>query len=206
MNYKHLIFGVFIGFVLVCIIVYMDVNSNNIINQNITQVTPNVKTLGDKIITPVKNTTEQEQSTQASEETNVILDPRQISLEVHKLINTERKDRGLSEIGYNIDLSTIAQAHSSDMLVNHYFNHTDLQGHDPAYRYQQNGFTCNGNIGENIAEVWGYNTPEEAAKTIVSGWMNSTEHRDNILFPSFTIEGVGISNIGTDVFATEDFC
>jgi uncharacterized protein YkwD len=50
-------------------------------------------------------------------------------------------------------------------------------------------------VGENIAA--GYPTPE----AVVSGWMSSPEHRDNILSPDYTEIGVGVAN-GSGQFGT----
>jgi uncharacterized protein YkwD len=55
--------------------------------------------------------------------------------------------------------------------------------------------------------VAGYNAPEEIAQQAVEGWMSSPGHRQNILTPQWTREGIGLA-ISSDgkIYATQNFC
>ena len=61
--------------------------------------------------------------------------------------------------------------------------------------------------GENIWSASGYN-PNNApylAKEIMDTWMRSPGHRENLLSPDFTHLGVGISDRGHTILATQEF-
>lgn len=84
-------------------------------------------------------------------------------------------------------LTAAAQAKAEDMVKNNYWSHTSPDGKSPwsfitanAYDYQQ--------AGENLA--YGF---ADASDT-VTGWMNSTKHRENILNTNFTNVGFGVAS------------
>jgi uncharacterized protein YkwD len=55
-----------------------------------------------------------------------------------------------------------------------------------------------------------HDTEEELAKGIVTQWMNSPGHRENILTPDWQREGLGIEATMQDgniaVYATQNYC
>ena len=104
--------------------------------------------------------------------------------EVIRLVNEERKARGLSPLTYDWQLSRVARYKSQDMKDNNYFSHTSPTYGSPFEMMKSFGITYR-TAGENIAK--GYKTP----KAVVEGWMNSSGHRANILNSSFTHIGVG---------------
>jgi len=59
----------------------------------------------------------------------------------------------------------------------------------------------------NIPTSYDWNTQEELAESIVDGWMNSKGHRENILTPYYSSEGIGVA-VSNDnrVYATQNFC
>jgi hypothetical protein len=63
----------------------------------------------------------------------------------------------------------------------------DQDGRSPGDRLEANGLDLI-NWGENIA--FGYRSPD----AVMLGWMQSTGHRENILYPAFTHIGVGYVN------------
>lgn len=150
-------------------------------------------------------------------------------LEIHRLINKERTERGLSKLAYDDDLGEIAKSHSKDMATNGFFSHTSPTTGEFDDRYRSAGYTCKVRIsenqyatgGENIAQTWykvslqtsgdDFLTSEkEVAAFIVSQWMKSPGHRKNILRPYWENEGIGIYTIEKDeglaVYATQNFC
>jgi uncharacterized protein YkwD len=109
------------------------------------------------------------------------------------LLNGERADAGLAPLTQNSRLAQAAVQHSKDMVDQQYFDHVDKAGHDPVDRIRSTGYipsTGEWTVGENLA--WGTGdlaTPKE----IVSAWMHSTGHRENILRPAFKQIGFGVA-------------
>lgn len=101
--------------------------------------------------------------------------------------NKERTTRGLKALTINSKLATAAQNKANDMVARDYWSHTTPDGKQPwsfiiaaGYEYQA--------AGENLA--YGFTTSSET----VTGWMNSADHRANILNKSYTEVGFGIAN------------
>jgi len=153
---------------------------------------------------------------------------QELKKQIHDLINEEREKRGLSALAWNDKLSVIARKHSQDMANRNYFAHSDPEGHDFSYRYQQEGFNCEVRVGsyiymgaENIFQnnlyssvtyyggipSYDWNSQDEIAESTVQGWMNSPGHRQNILTAYWKSEGIGVAISDDDkVYITEDFC
>ena len=104
--------------------------------------------------------------------------------EVIRLVNVKRAKYGLSPLTEHLELSRAARYKSQDMSDHQYFSHTSPTYGSPFEMMEAFDITFL-SAGENIA--CGYGTPAE----VVSGWMNSPGHRDNILDPSFNQIGVG---------------
>ncbi len=102
--------------------------------------------------------------------------------------NDRRTASGESALQLNAQLTQAAQAKAADMATRDYWSHTTPDGQQPwsfivaaGYNYQT--------AGENLA--YGFDT---AAGTI-TGWMNSAEHRANLLNTSFTDVGFGTADV-----------
>ena len=104
--------------------------------------------------------------------------------EVVRLVNVERAKNGLGALTLNAKLSDVARAKSQDMRDKGYFSHTSPTYGSPFDMMSKFGISYR-TAGENIA--MGYSTPQ----AVVTGWMNSSGHRANILNGSFTQIGVG---------------
>jgi uncharacterized protein YkwD len=136
-----------------------------------------------------------------------------IALQIHVLINEERTSRGLSSLTWNPTITKAAVNHSNDMAKRDYFQHDSPEGHDFTWRYSKVGFTCSVSQGnwiyggaENIMYMEGYYGVDTIAEESVDGWMNSPGHRENILTPYFKSEGIGVSQSGNEIYATQNFC
>lgn len=81
-------------------------------------------------------------------------------------------------------LRCAARKHSKDMAVNNFFSHTGTGNTSPWDRMKSAGYTYNA-AGENIAANQA--TPE----AVMTSWMNSTGHCNNIMNGSFKKLGVG---------------
>ncbi|MDX6617404.1 MAG: hypothetical protein QOD60_2495 [Solirubrobacterales bacterium] len=107
------------------------------------------------------------------------------------LLNEQRADAGLLPVTVDAGLTASALGHSDSMQANSYFQHDSPDGTTFADRIAQTGFLRGARrwlIGENIA--WGsltLGTPQ----ALMTAWMNSPEHRDNILEPAYREIGVG---------------
>ena len=100
--------------------------------------------------------------------------------QVITLLNEQRVNNGLSPLTADSTLTAAAMQRAAETVI--YFSHT-----------RPNGSRCftafdGGWRGENIAA--GQADPDE----VITGWMNSTGHRENILEANYTSVGVGCFN------------
>lgn len=102
---------------------------------------------------------------------------------VASLVNAERARASLPPLKVAEKLNVTARWHAMDMAVGNYFDHTDRQGRSVGQRLSSMGYRFN-YCGQNIAA--GQRTPEE----VVSAWMNSPPHRENILRREFREMGL----------------
>lgn len=102
--------------------------------------------------------------------------------------NADRLKNGLSLLEENPLLTRAAQTKADDMLARGYYAHVTPEGRTPLYFVDQVGYKYL-NLGENLDLT--YLSTEEDVET---AWMNSPEHRANLLLPQFTEVGVGISS------------
>jgi uncharacterized protein YkwD len=108
------------------------------------------------------------------------------------LINIQRAQNGLGALTANSVLQGAALQHSQDMVNNNFFSHDSSSGEDFEDRILRFNYAPPNTqwvAGENIA--WGtlsLATPD----AIVVSWMNSPEHRANILHGQYQELGVGV--------------
>jgi len=152
-----------------------------------------------------------------------------LAADIHELINEERAASGLEPLQWDQALASIAYAHSRDMAERDYFDHFSPEGDDFADRYEEAGYDLVTQLGDRVyvggenllltnvvrsytydqetGEVFEYvySDLDDLASETVKGWMESPDHRENILTP-FTREGIGIY-VTTDgeVYITENF-
>ncbi|PVA09213.1 CAP domain-containing protein [Pelagivirga sediminicola] len=89
-------------------------------------------------------------------------------------VNTLRADAGLGPLSTSAALSRAAAGHAQDMVQNGFFSHTGSDGSGIGDRARAAGYGfCF--IAENIAQG------QPGIDAVMSGWMNSTGHRRNIL-------------------------
>ncbi|RYG72361.1 SCP-like extracellular protein [Lentibacillus lipolyticus] len=108
---------------------------------------------------------------------------------VIELTNEERRKQGLSALKSDKQVSRVARNKSMDMQQKGYFSHTSPTYGSPFNMMKQFNVTYQ-SAGENIAK--GQRTPQQ----VVDAWMDSKEHRKNILDESFTHIGVGFTEKG----------
>jgi uncharacterized protein YkwD len=99
------------------------------------------------------------------------------------------------------NLRQAARCHSQDMAVHNYFSHDSQDGRSPWTRISNAGYTGFGNA-ENIAA--GQGTPA----SVMTSWMNSTGHCNNIMTAGSNEIGVGYAfdaSSDYDRYWTQDF-
>ena len=120
--------------------------------------------------------------------------------QVVALTNAQRKAHGCGALRIDDRLVQAARAHSADMVQQGYFSHTGSNGSNFVAREISAGYPKKGPSAENIA--WGYRTPQD----VVTGWMNSSGHRANILNCGSVAVGVGLAyTSGGSAYWTQDF-
>ena len=161
------------------------------------------------------------------------IDIPKLELKIHDLTNIERVKMNLPLLSYDIEIRNIAWRHSYDMSVRNFFAHETPDGKSPVDRAVSANFQLDNRswfkkiesiqwqFGENIfqANLFNYvetinniptryhwNDLEKIAKTTVDGWMNSKEHRDNIVLALWKKEGIGVYISNDDkVYITQNF-
>jgi uncharacterized protein YkwD len=116
-------------------------------------------------------------------------------MDVFARTNAERIRAGCAALRFDPRLAKAARAHSADMVNRHYFEHNSPDGTTPDGRAAAAGYPELG--GENIA--YG----QRSAAEVMNDWMNSPEHRSNILDCDYTTVGVGLDSRG--MYWTQDF-
>ena len=112
----------------------------------------------------------------------------QFDQELLQLVNNERADAGLDPLLIDDQLDQAANLHTDEMIQADRMSH-QLPGEAKlGERVTATGYEW-GYVGENVAA--GQATPEEVMYNENWGWMNSPDHRENILNPKFTHLGVG---------------
>lgn len=106
---------------------------------------------------------------------------------LYQLVNQERQKAGLSSLTYNETLSRAAYLKAQDMFSKNYWSHFAPDGKTPwdfilnsGYKYEY--------AGENLAKNFLF------SDGVVSAWMNSQTHRDNILKNEYSEVGYAVVN------------
>jgi Cysteine-rich secretory protein family len=118
------------------------------------------------------------------------------------LTNQNRQTQHLAVLVVNPLLNKVAQLKADDMASKGYFAHTSPDGKAPWYWFEQVGYNYS-YAGENLAVDF------TDSQDVAVAWMNSPEHRANILKDSYTEIGAGVAT-GTyqghsTVFVAQEF-
>lgn len=105
------------------------------------------------------------------------------SNELLTLVNQQRAAAGVAPLTSNPRLVSAAHSKSVDMITKDYWSHNAPDGSEPWHFFQENGYSFK-YAGENLAKNF------QDAAGVVSGWMNSPSHRQNLLSPNFTEIGL----------------
>lgn len=118
--------------------------------------------------------------------------------EVLALVNKARAKKRLTPLVCDARLARAARLHAEDMCANKYLSHTSKDGRAFHERFTAQGAEFMA-AGENVAH--GQTTPQE----VHTGWMNSAEHRKNMLNKEFVRLGVGYAVCGGRPYWVQGF-
>src|SRR5262245_29299739 len=140
---------------------------------------------------------------------------------IHESVNLQRRANDSDPLDWDDALGAVARMHSEDMAKRGYFKHVNPEGLTPMKRLEQAGYTKCRVVGENIFQnnlyyrvitekrrtTYDWNSMPEIAASTLKVWMDSSDHRENILQSKYTRSGVGVA-IATDdkVYITQVFC
>ncbi|MDE7341222.1 MAG: CAP domain-containing protein [Lachnospiraceae bacterium] len=111
--------------------------------------------------------------------------------EVFTQVNQARAEIGLPELAWSDELAAAAEVRAQE--IHQSFSHTRPDGNP--------WWTVNSEIiyGENIAR--GY----QSADSVVTAWMESSDHKDNILYSGFQTIGVAVYNVDGKWYWAQEF-
>ncbi|MHB8511396.1 MAG: CAP domain-containing protein [Actinomycetota bacterium] len=146
--------------------------------------------------TPTPTPTQQAASSSSSSSSQQV-DTVSMEQQFFDLVNHERTSRGMSALSYNSKLTQYARSHSNDMESQGQLYHNQSELESQQFADDMGHPTM---IGENVGEG-------PSVDWIHNAFMNSSEHRSNILEPRYTSIGIGVSYSSKDstIWVTEDF-
>jgi len=123
--------------------------------------------------------------------------------ELLKLVNEERTKVGVAPLTIDSNVQKSAQLKADDMHNRDYFSHI-IKGTDSVITPEMGALlnsSCSGS-SENISWVKLWSKYGNTSHSIVTGWVNSSEHYRAMINPDYTLTGFGIA--GDKV--VEHFC
>lgn len=116
--------------------------------------------------------------------------PYATSVSINTLLdstNQQRQKHGIDELKLNSKLNSAAQAKASHMVKHDYWAHNTPDGKSPWVFVIDSGYDYQ-KAGENLA--YGFLTSQQ----VVTGWMNSSAHRSNLLDATYREVGFGFAD------------
>jgi uncharacterized protein YkwD len=146
----------------------------------------------------------------ALKKAEVVQHSKQLERRIFQLTNEARRKNHLSSLALDATLTATARQKSDDMLKRHYFSHTSPDGKTIVDRLREEEPAKVRSIsraGENIymSSKLDSSDTKAMALVIVDTWMTSPGHRANILNPDYSDLGVGVSVMGKELMATQNF-
>ena len=110
------------------------------------------------------------------------------------LINAERAQVGAGPLHVDAALNAIAQARSQDMIARHYFSH-HIPGGGMVFDILDRDRVSYEMAGENIAlnNYIDFYPMAQTVRQTNTDFMNSPDHRANLLEPKYTEIGLGMA-------------
>lgn len=102
--------------------------------------------------------------------------------------NTQRTASSVGLLTLNTKLNNAAQTKATDMATRNYWSHNTPEGNTPWSFITNAGYSYS-KAGENLA--YGF-TEVDGSMGLIQGWINSPEHKANLLNANYTEVGFGI--------------
>jgi uncharacterized protein YkwD len=119
-------------------------------------------------------------------DTRELRDRGRVRRELFEAVNRERAAHHVAPLRLSPELEKAAQGHADDMLARGYYGHASPEHTMVLGRTREAGYVAD-SVGENIARG------QRSVDEVMKGWMESHEHRKNILNPMFTEAGYGVA-------------
>ncbi len=129
---------------------------------------------------------------------------KEAAQQIVDLTNAIRRKRSLAPLSVDPRLTLAAERHAQAMALQDWFDHIGPDGSTIDRRVEAAGYLDWASLGENLTMGTGPTIPAD----IVSGWMESAGHRDNLLSPTLREIGVGCyvrPNPGLRFWCVQDF-
>lgn len=122
-------------------------------------------------------------------------------------VNQVREDNGFAPLEISPILNDAAQRHAEDMARNDFYAHVAPDGSAPRDRFLDEGGSQWQVVRENIARCTNCPIPPtlERVQSFQRGWLDSPEHRANILAEGLDSFGFGIVGAENRIFAVQNF-
>lgn len=134
-------------------------------------------------------------------------------------MNEERRKSGLHELEQREDIEDISAYKTQRMINENYISHEAPDGEEVRDRFDRFNVNCS-LVGENLAKTYynknvntdhegqvKYTSMEELATGITKQFMNSPDHKDNLLDEQWESHGINIQVTSQDeVYVTHKFC
>lgn len=123
--------------------------------------------------------------------TDLAVDVARLITDATKKLRTEQS---LPTYTSDAQLAASAKKYSTKLLQGNYLAHIDNSGCDLTCRFSESGYQAS-SWGENLAMMEYDEEPsaEYIANYFMTQWQKSAGHRKNILSPTFTHQGIGVS-------------
>jgi uncharacterized protein YkwD len=105
------------------------------------------------------------------------------------LTNQARASAGLPTLRWDATLAGIARWRSQDMATRDYFSHNIPPTGEMVFDVMDQKGYCYQLAGENIG--WNNYPDDQATDVVQNDFMNSPEHRQNIMGPAWNVAGIG---------------
>lgn len=103
-------------------------------------------------------------------------------------VNAFRRDHKLIELQRTPELDAVARAHSADMARRGYLAHRSPEGDDWVARMKKAGIEGFAMAGENV----GRTSKARPNHEILTGWIHSPDHHQNLVARPYNATGIGI--------------
>ena len=113
---------------------------------------------------------------------------RAVEQRLFAAINQVRATHRLPPLRWRERVAEPARHHSERMLRHHFMSHNDPELGGPGDRLSAAGISWRA-CGENIYQGFG----RDPVQSAIQMWMQSSGHRKNILSPTFTDTGIGVT-------------